>query len=424
MKEYILILVLILASLTMSGQNKNQSFFNKYIIDKTGLSDIDPSLVEWNDTVKGNASPIKFVSCKYIPTEEDFRELGYMPEWIKLFFYEKDKDNYVLGAIRIFRSFNLEIEKDYNIDKSNKNKMLVETQDAANTIRESIQKGETIIKKIGIIVPFGRDKNSYLKYDAWRTNLYDAKIETLYSNWTLARKYKDMERSWSEGGELLSFISVDISSRNLNERIRKEIRPDAVDFMYDLLDKDDISEYIDEESEKNLDNILKDARNNIMEEPSLKKALDNDMAYIPESLKVATPLEIEKYSWVPVTIAGQEIIPPDFKYSFHVNIHYAKQEVKDDYSKITIEEDTGAANRFMGPLLKNTIRNDIEVEGQMVSGSDGSDMYKASDLFHRYLDEGSFSMFFDDMGNLVFANKENERHKAIFKRVDKIKREF
>jgi len=403
---------------TVNAQQReleDMSFFEKFVIEKTRLSDIDQSRMEWTEMEDETILSLGFRFGQYTPTESDSLSLGFNPETIYLLFFEKNGEQ-ILGSIRMYHSFNLNITKDYNADKRNKSSMLTHTYNIINSLADEMKKGQQITRNINITTPLGREDDSFIRYNLWQTDTYQAVTEAMYSDWPLVRKYKDMQWSWQEGGELLTSVSLNAMSITLKKIIEKEkdLKP-VGDFK--ILEKDDLSEYIDEDAINKLDKILADAANNVMEEAPLKIELWNDPSYLPEGLKHATKEEIEEYRWIPLSIGGDDMTGIRPEQQFYLNFDLKEYDHHNRY-RMEMRGDTWMSSRAFSFVVQPSSRLDIKVNGQEVSIVDDSGVYDVLDIFENYLDMSRdlYTLAFDSEGNLVFLNSENEMHRAIFKR--------
>lgn len=400
----------------------NKSFFDRFIVGKTLASDIDQTRIVWDDIDDERFVSLGLSFGEYTLTEDECKDLGHTPELVKFLFYKKDGKD-VLGEIRMFNSFPLKITKDYDTDKRNKNHLLIKTRNITNSLVDNIQqRGGDITKSIYLTRSEGGDSTLFSKYTIWQTSTYNARMDILYSDFSLLQKYRDMEWSWTEGGELLTNYSLDVTSIELYRALVKEV-PQAVNSFYELLALDDMSDYIDEEANQALDKILANAANNYMEDIPLKKELWNDPTYIPEGLSVISLEDLEAYSWEPVLIAGKEIKGYRPEQMLFINFSF-KDETDDNSSFFHIEGTQWGAWRYFKTKnhdASGSSRIDIEIRPLEVSMVDDSGVYDILEILEKYLDMGrdSYSLFQDDDSNLVFVNRENEGHRAIFRRVNK-----
>jgi len=412
MKSAILLtLVLMPFTLMVCGQKNNRenlSFFDRFVIDSTRLSDVKQSLKLIDDT-------LNLAFYEYTPTESDYRDFNYKPESITMAFYKKGNGDKVLGAIQMSFSFSLEITKDYDTDKKNKNRLLVKTQSVASSILKSLNERNTPVKKIDIVNLGGDQEQHFLCYDIWKTTDYNAVVQSIYENWLLAEKYKDMKRSWSEGGELLSVVSLKVVSHEL-QKILTAMNPDRKDERFDLLDMENIDDYIDNESYSRLHKILTDAANNIMEEEPVNKTLRNENTFIPDGLRPATKKELSKYSWQVYKIKNKEIAQP----KFHINFAFDESGDSDVEYNLLLSGDDWFTNRSFKMISDSSVissRMDIDILPPMVSGDD------EGAIFENYLDDTGdegFSLFFDKDNNLVFISIQFPNLQSVLKRIAKI----
>ena len=424
MKKFVTLTFILLCPFMMNGQKKQNEasvFFDKFVIGKTQMVEIDKSQLELETIDEESVASLGLSFAGYIPSESDYKAWGVKPESIRLLFYKKDGKD-ILGNIRIHYSLYLEITKDYDTDKANKNNMLIRTRDIAKSIIEESQERHPVTKDIEITRNMGEENYSFLQYHLWMNDTYLAKAEILYSDWPLVQKYRDMKSFWSEGGEFLTYISFDAMGIELQE-ILKKAEPRALDGDYELLMKDDISEYIDEDSASKLDKLLENAANNVMEEIPVKKTLAYDRIYIPDGLTPVTKEEIDMYSWIPVTIGDEEMDRFNKEQQFHLDFNFRDDESESN-SRMEMRGSTWMSSRGFSVIdhsFDNSPRFEIHVKGLEVSIVDDSGLYDALDIFDKYLDisNDSYSLFFDSGGNLLFLNNDNEKHRAVFSRTKK-----
>lgn len=410
MKRFIsLALILLFLSIVANArktENSTLTFIDKLVIGKTTPSDLKGIKYIRSGELEDKPG-CKTESYEYKLTDSDCKELGYNPGNIQLLFYEQEKEKMVLGAIYIAHNFDIQLTGNYKDDKTNKNKILVQTQTVANSLKSAVYKKEPITEKIEVIKENGSFKENFDVISLWKTEECIGMTEINYNNWTLTQKYRDIQSNNEPDKQTVADFRIVFAHRDIQD--------------YTLPEEVKILDLTDKECQDRLDKVLRDAANNVMEEIPYTRMLANDYSYVPEGLKTISKDEVEKYSWIPVEIDGKTS-KPDCCVNFDLSdngglVPHLEIMNMEDNSILFFQEMRWDLPSIESSRINIVIYYENDKVMDDLYGRGTRVLYNLVEFLNK--GKGNYALFQDENDNLIFMNINDENIRAKFKHIDK-----
>ncbi|MDH6356084.1 hypothetical protein M2132_002447 [Dysgonomonas sp. PH5-45] len=278
-------------------------FFDNLIVEKTLLTNIDPQRLTVVE--KEKPAEFKFKLYSYTLSDDECCKLGFsINEPIYLFFYENEEGKMVLGTISLYKRYSFKLTKDEVRDTKRRKQQFTLINKESRKILEGISKVPEKEKSFDIIMDRYNDGASISAWNTYRTDAYDAYVMRYYSLFPLQEAYQSQ---WINGEKEGGDIYVRIIGQKLMRLAAGIPGFEKISLSLFDLEKDELLANARILDKTEFLSITQTNENEPIDNEDVP-TLAEDPFVVRGGLRVATPTELEKYSWMPITVSnGMEL---------------------------------------------------------------------------------------------------------------------